>query len=94
MSNHDPQSLYCFKKHDNDKNGRTNQKKIASTTASARIILLPTVHGVHTINKQPGQNTLLSAGSNSKSCFKSLLDVLKSFKQGTFFFPLQRLGKL
>ena len=32
-----------YKKHDGDKNWRSNQRKIASSIPSTRIILLPTV---------------------------------------------------
>ena len=38
-----------YKKHDNDKNLRSNQKKIASIIASAEIILLLTLFDEETI---------------------------------------------
>ena len=53
----------AYKKHEDDKNWRSNQRKIASIIACARIIFLPTIHII-----------LINSHSLTKKCKAKLPD--------------------
>ena len=48
-----------YKKHDDDKNWQSNQRKTAGIIESARKILLPTVHDIMNIIKNVIQITII-----------------------------------